>query len=109
MNTLDLTTGLPQLPEGYFFRIKKWNWFGSACTEYTVQVVIRRRFLRWFSISTGCSSLADHRATSGWRTIPYAAINALDDFNKRAIPRSPAMKGRKALLGDYPPKVYKRP
>lgn len=107
MNTLDLTTGLPQLPEGFFFRIKKWNYFYR--TEYTVQVMIRRRFLRWFSISTGCDSLADHRATSGWHTIPYAAINALDDFNRRAIPRTPSMDTRKAFIGDYPPKVYKRP
>ena len=44
---LDKTTGMPVLPEGYFFKVKreKYHKYGPQCPPYQVSVH-RKRFLR---------------------------------------------------------------
>lgn len=110
MTTLDLT-GLPELPKGYFFRIKKWSIIGGS--RYDVDVIIRRRVFRWFSVSTGCTSLADSSSNGTYHSsIQDAAGFALqrcfnERFAKRVLRRA-GIETRKAFLGDYPPKKYTR-
>lgn len=85
---IDQNTGLPGLPDGFFWRITR-----GAGSEY-VELQIRRR--RWFG-SKKCADWPIQKSRVSVRTILEAAQYALDRFDKSG-------KRHKRFVGDYPPK-----
>lgn len=85
------TTGLPELPEGWFYRITKFNYSGD---KYTLRVTVRKRRKYLPSKALG-DSLSVHTEFG----IREAAATAL--AKARRVSDWP---DRKRFLGDYPPK-----
>lgn len=89
----DPETGFPKLPEGYFFRVTKFNAFG-----YTYQVKVRRMILGRFVSCTVGSAMA-----KGKSTLRDAAWNAHNDWREE-LARKRSLDW--SVLGDYPPKKW---
>lgn len=89
----DPETGFPKLPEGYFFRVTKFNAFG-----YTYRVRVCRMILGRLIFHTVGSSLA-----RGKPELRDAAWNAHNDWRKE-LARKRSLDW--SVLGDYPPKKW---
>ena len=85
------STGLPELPEGWFYRITKFNYTDS---EYTLRVTVRKR-RRFLPSKALGSSITRHTKED----IRQAAATALTNAR-----RSSEWPERKKFLGNYPPK-----
>lgn len=90
MSNIDKATGLPALPDGYFWRVKK---FGSG--GYPLEVQLRSRLL-WFSIVEASQLSASDRGS-----IMNAARNAHQEWRNRVATLD--------YIGDYPPKTLGAP
>lgn len=89
---MDEATGLPTLPEGYFYRIKKWN-HGT----FDLAVQVRRRF--W-----GVSyKVSERLAQADHDSIVWGAQRA----RQMAFPK-PVVDHIIEFVGDYPPKRLER-
>jgi hypothetical protein len=87
-------TELPELPAGYFFRLKRWTYGGS---NYTIRVSLRKK--TWWGSYQVADSLAEHNEES----IQQGARFALNE-SRRKIASRLTIHDRKKFLGDYPPK-----
>jgi hypothetical protein len=87
MTNIDELTGLPELPKGYFWRVK------MILNEFVV-VQIRKRLL-WGSCAIEEASLI--RQDVGPQRIQAVAFLALDRWTR-------TRKDLGRYLGDYPPK-----
>ena len=88
-------TGLPELPDGYFWRVSN----GSSSAYLRVQIMERRRFGSHVAEWSACeASAVDHRGAS--------EILSTAEYVLRKW-RGPDAKdiGVSRLLGDYPPKT----
>lgn len=89
---IDPDTGMPVVPEGYFWRVKPGQ-------MYAVIVELRRK---WFWGFTHCveDTLGDDLSEDGIRNL---AAYVLNKWEQRAIQKREREEIR-ALFGDYPPK-----
>lgn len=94
MSDNDQNTGLPQLPEGWFYRIKKWNYHLSECT-----LMVEVREPRRFGSRLLGQSIARHTDRGVWQGAEFA----LQDAQRKARSRR-TISARNQYLGDYPPK-----
>lgn len=80
---------LPELPEGYFFRISEW--FDG---QYPLKIAIRKKVLFWtVEVSSGLISYSEAN--------PYAIARIALGLTERVVfERSDFLK----YTGDYPPK-----
>lgn len=85
---MDPNTGMPEVPEGYFWRVKRGGY-------YKLEVQLRKRWFWQFSHSVESCPLDD---ATEWGVVNNAAY-ILERWNKRTL--GPTVSG---LLGDYPPK-----
>ncbi len=91
---LDETTGLPPLPEGFFFRVGR---FTLSSSSYTLKVQLRARRL------LGSVCIGESLAETSSESIRNAARYAI-----KAATASGRLTGtlhtREQYVGDYPPK-----
>lgn len=92
---IDKNTGLPEVPEGYFWRVKKFNYDYS---RYTVDVQLRHRI--WGGFSTEVANLL---AEGNAESILNAALTVLRMWG-REINAQAKRDEREQFIGDYPPK-----
>lgn len=90
---IDPNTNLPELPEGYFWRITRWT---SESSQWDLQVKIRKRLLGGL-LSWGVASTLTRSTV--W-SIQQDAKQLADKFHERHN----RLPGRKQFVGDYPPK-----
>lgn len=88
---IDPNTGLPEVPEGFFFRVAKTG-FGYW------QVQLRRRRRGWFSKNEESATHVNERPINR-RWILDGAAYVITKYRERDPRKSDA-----TLLGDYPPK-----
>lgn len=92
---LDKSTGLPEVPEGYFWRIKRWN-YGHG--PYSLRVELRRRLAFGLSVAVE-DSLSRHTEEDILRSANQVLrLSAARIENRRTI------NERDKFVGDYPPK-----
>jgi len=109
---IDLATGLPELPEGHFWRVahplEAWG-FGECdharlqvelrvTTTVTSQVKTGRFFGEWMTVQKESSSVVVTENCDG--TSPADVLEAA----RRAMENFEARQAAHALVGDYPPK-----
>lgn len=107
MSTIDTATGLPELPEGHFWRISEVG--GEKYTE-CVYLDIRRRWSRFHGLLRGSVEIdrcmvAQHEVygpTLG-HAVARRAQAMRDEFVKDKLIYLPEIT---ALVGDYPPKKF---
>lgn len=109
---MDQLTGLPVLPEGYFWRVSHAgpDWALLAGQEPRLAVEIRVKefrtvarkaggfFSKWVPVTEEGSRVVLVEECKG--TAPVAVVNAA----RRAVKRLEAHRAAEALVGDYPPK-----
>lgn len=91
----DPDTGLPKLPENYFFRVKKES------TGFPYIYIMRKRKIKilWLFPVTITEVMEDRYISGGLfkRNIKTVAARVVNDLKKRVL-------GDTSLYGDYPPK-----
>lgn len=109
MTELDIETGLPKLPEGYFWRIEKYN---PAITPRVAIAIMRESTRRkWFktvewayefsSVDIFAQELEQSADPEGW------VLELAKKVYDRAVPKWRAesqVQRVEFLYGDYPPK-----
>lgn len=86
---IDENTGLPELPEGYFWRVK------SDIAGTKVHLMRKRKYLPGVSVGSTYIYLSPARTTQ--RAIELAASDVLDALSEKEVLRP--------FKGDYPPKM----
>lgn len=89
-------SGLPEAPEGHFFRVKKWH--SGLSSQYTLIVQLRRK--TWYGSRKIGDSICEHTVISVRRAAESALAEAL-----RKINRPKTLHLRDHFVGDYPPKT----
>lgn len=92
--------GLPELPEGYFFRVRPWT-FGGGMGKYTLMVKLRRK--TWWGSHPVGSSISEHTPEA----IREAAHSALREW-LQSLERKRTIHLRRQFVGDYPPKTLEQ-
>jgi hypothetical protein len=94
---MDENTGLPELPEGYFFRVTPWS--GRNRYEYDLEVQLRRKlFIGSTKIDMALATNNPHRIYEAARMVKQRAM--------KVIYKEPGDIYK--YVGDYPPKKLER-
>jgi hypothetical protein len=97
--SLDESTGLPELPEGYFWRVRE---VGGTKYADSLYVCLMRR--RWYGATEVERAMASQNSAWG-PTMAHAlrarAQHVVEDQFRTTTPDFAA------LLGDYPPKILR--
>lgn len=96
--TIDVNTGLPELPEGYFFRVAKRSTYSEYYYVTVYRKVKKKRFFFW-TYEKDVEQIFNNmiHPTLNERNIRDAAYKCVQDWDN--------WKARDtSLLGDYPPK-----
>lgn len=104
MTDIDPTTGLPTLPKGYFWRIRKWYYRGS---ENNLRITLMKK--RWFLLPNreiGSGLAQAEGEFLGEDDVVYTTKRIKSKFLKSLHIDNRALAYRDSLIGDYPLKKY---